>query len=113
MRDYRKRIAQYAIDKKRLGYLKAYCRTSNEERLRVVADTMQDAFGDDSIQQWLWHSIVGSWKWAEQEAHGIPCSRDSFFFYKAKFYYVLHEKIGATLFESRGSMISAEGSDEK
>lgn len=113
MRDYSKKIARYSVEKKRRLFLNMYCHTTNEERLQTVADAMQDAFGDDAISEWLWESIVKGVKWAALETRGIPCSRDAFRIYKAKFFYILDKKIGATFSESNASTINPKGSEDK
>lgn len=113
MRNYSKKIAKYSLEKRKRVFLNAYCHTTNEERLRVIADAMQDAFGDDTISRWIWDDVVGGAKWSLLEARGVPCSRDAFRIYKAKFFCVLDKKIGATFYGSKDSTMNPKGSDDK
>lgn len=113
MRDYSKKIARYSVEKQRRLFLSAYCNTTNEDRLRVIADAMQDAFGDDAISRWIWDAVVRGVKWSVLETRGVPCSRDAFRIYKAKFFYILDMKIGATFCEAKNSTMNPKGSEGK
>lgn len=113
MRDYSKKIARYSLEKRRRLFLSSYCHTTNDGRLRMIADALQDAFGEDTISEWIWESVVSGTKWSVLEAKGIPCSRDAFRIYKAKFFYVLDKKIGATFCDSNDSTITPKSSEDK
>lgn len=105
MRDYKRKMDRYRLPKAKYTQLRAFCQTEDAEQ--YILDALQLEFGEapDTLAMWIYRHVTRTdCTWAYMEAHQIPCSRDTFRYYRAKFYYCLDQAIknGATKKSPRG-----------
>lgn len=92
MRNYKAKIAKYRLPKQRYTYLREYCLNSDRGERLVIETAILNAFGDDQIGKFIYRHVVSTdFNWPALEANHIPCSRDTFRIYRAKFFYELDQ----------------------
>lgn len=90
MRDYKRKMDQYRLPKDQYRELRAFCKTKGAEPF--VLDALRLEFGEatDTLQMWIFrHVTQEGCTWEYMNSRQIPCSIDTFRFYRAKFYYCL------------------------
>lgn len=86
MRDYKKKLQRYKLDKERYNYLRALCKDPG--RADLVNQAIE-AIGEPGLSDYVRHHVIHSWKWQRLTAAGIPCSSDAFRIYRARFFWFL------------------------
>ena len=89
MRDYKAKMQKYKLPPGRYRKLREFCLCSDmEERIYIemaLAETCSDG-----LAEWLYRHVVSTdYGWAKLETGGLPCNRDTFRVYRARFYWEL------------------------
>lgn len=101
MRDYKAKMDQYRLSDDLYNSLRELCR--NYEQLsqrdkRAVDDAFLEMRGSgedvDILATWVyWHVTSDRYTWPYMEARGIPCTQDTFRVYRAKFFWLLAQRM--------------------
>ena len=100
MRDYKRKMDQYRLPQEQYKKLRAFCRT--EEADPFILSALSQEFGEatDAMQWWIYHHVTRTdFTWAYMESRNIPCGKETFYFYRCKFYWYLAQVVdenGAT-----------------
>ena len=87
VRNYKAKMALYRLPAERYKELRQYCLNSSKNERIIIETALQNAFGDDGIAPYILKHVVSTdYRWSRLEAEQIPCSRDTFCLYRAKFY---------------------------
>ncbi len=86
MRDYRKKMQRYKLDKERYDHLRTLCRQAESSE---IVESAISAVGEPGLSFYLRMHVTKGWKWRRLAAAGVPCSGDTFRVYRAKFYWYL------------------------
>ena len=101
MRDYRKKMQRYRLPPDEYKRLREFCKTSEAEQYIYDALLMEFGEAPDMLQWWIFKHVTRTdYNWAYMEARQIPCCRDTFLFYRTKFYWCLSQVLkakGATI----------------
>jgi len=93
VRNYKGRMGAYRLTGERYHALRSFCRVP-ANRAEVEA-AMAEACAD-ALSVWLLrHVTTDAWPWARLEASGVPCGRDTFRLYRARFYWCLGRQLAA------------------
>ena len=87
MRDYRKKMQRYKLDKERYDHLRTICRQAESAE---IVESAISAVGEPGLSFYLRMHVTKGWKWRRLAAAGVPCSGDTFRVYRAKFYWYLN-----------------------
>lgn len=89
MRDYKVKMQMYKLSPERYAELREFCLCSDLDERVYIEMALQETVNDE-LASWLFkHVISTDWTWARMESEGLPCNRDTFRVYRAKFYYHL------------------------
>ena len=92
IRDYKKKMKLYQIDKERYHELRSFCKTKEAESYIIKALTLEFEEAPDMLALWIYHHVTDEkYNWSYMEANNIPCNRDTFRIYRAKFFYELDQ----------------------
>lgn len=100
MRNYKAKMAAYRLPKPRYAELREFCLCSDSDDRQYIIRALEETVNDD-LSRWLFlHVVSTDYGWTRMEAEGLPCSRDTFRVYRARFYWNLDRILnGATFFE--------------
>ena len=98
MRNYKAKMAKYRLPEARYAELREFCLCSDSADRQYITHALELTVNDD-LARWLYlHVVSTDYGWAKLEAEGLPCSRDTFRVYRAKFYWHLDRILnGASL----------------
>lgn len=86
MRNYKEKMSRYRIPKDRYRKLKEYCaENGNDGRITIALKRTTD----DALAAYIRKQVTESCSLAALEAAGLPCNRDTFRVYRAKFFWTL------------------------
>lgn len=89
MRDYKAKMQMYRLSSIRYAELRRFCLNANRNDLICIEAALSETVKDE-LATWLYKHVVSTdWTWAKMESEGLPCNRDTFRVYRAKFYYNL------------------------
>lgn len=88
MRNYSGKMKKYWIPTHRYRNLKELC-VNHKEDPRIDAALKKTT--DEVIAEYIRRQVTESCSMAALEADGMPCNRDTFRVYRAKFFWVLNE----------------------
>ena len=91
MRDYKKKMDEVRIPKDRLDSLKLLCSSHSPESEELIQKALDLTFKDknDGLREWIYRGVVLGWKWAKLEVNCIPCCRNIYNVYRARFFWNL------------------------
>lgn len=91
MRNYARKMTAVRLPPERMRDLKAYCKEAwNDCEKREAVDTAAEAaMPNDRLGYWIRESVLRDLNFGAMQARGIPCSRDTFYFYRARFFMCL------------------------
>lgn len=92
MRNYKEKMNRYRIPKERYNELRKFCLCSDCGKRSIIETALLNTFSskEDELSKHLYKHITSArCSWTELEVGGIPCNRDTFRLYRAKFYYEL------------------------
>lgn len=95
MRDYKRKMDQYRLPKAKYIQLRAFCQTEDAEP--YILDALQLEFGEapDALAMWIYRHVTRTdFTWAYMESRNIPCGKETFYFYRCKFYWYLAQVVG-------------------
>ncbi len=89
MRDYKGKMARYKLSKPRYAQLRRFC-LRRDIRTRMVVMKAMEKTTDDVLRTWIFRHVTSeSYGLDAMEADGMPCNRDTFRVYRARFYWEL------------------------
>ena len=83
------------LPQERLKQLYAFCRTATADEAEIIDLALDKALGCDMLRVYILRHVVLGWGWARLQAEGIPCGRDTFRYYRAKFFAALNSMISS------------------
>lgn len=86
MRGYKTKMQSVKLPKERLKQLYTFCRTAMVDEAKMIDLALDKALGCDMIRVYIFRHVVLGWGWAKLQVEGIPCGRDTFRYYRAKFF---------------------------
>lgn len=109
MRNYARKMAAVRLPPERMRELKAYCHAAREDDAKrsVVDGAMEETLRGDRLDRWIRESVLRGLGYDAMQARGIPCSRDTFRLYRARFFKALDAAVWAE--EARGVRREKEG----
>lgn len=102
MRNYSQKMAAYRLPKDRYECLQAYCRTAGWEEKQLIKEIMYETVSD-ALGDWLLLYVLKGLTWTQLEVRGIPCSRDTFRYYRARFFWLLDKQVNGATFAAEDS----------
>ena len=86
MRDYKRKMDSYRLDKARYEYLRSYCRKGATCEIKTALKNT----GGGTLTNWIEKNVCQKgWGWTRMQAAGIPCNSDTFRLYRARFFWEL------------------------
>lgn len=93
MRDYKRKMDMYRLPKRRYQRLRNYCHRTDDEAQTIIGQAI-GLVTKDALALWLYrHVTERDYSWASMETDGLPCTRDTFRVYRAKFYWELDKLV--------------------
>lgn len=86
MRNYKGKMERYRLPASRYRELKAYC--VQHRRSPKITEALRRTT-DDALAAYIRKQVTESCSLAALEAAGLPCNRDTFRVYRAKFFWTL------------------------
>ena len=93
MNGYKEKMNRYRHDKETMIKLKEYCFSTRD--YTIIKQALANTFHpDDIINDYMFkHVTIKNYEWAKLECDALPCCRDTFRLYRAKFFYNLNERL--------------------
>lgn len=88
MRNYSQKMAAYRLPKDRYESLRAFCLSADWEQTQLIKEIAIETV-PDALSEWIVMYARKGMTWTQLEARGVPCSRDTFRYYRARFFWLL------------------------
>ena len=91
MRDYKEKMEACRLPEDRYRELRRYCLAHKDSPL--ISQVAYDAIGDELARYVIRHVTSRDYNMAKMEVDGLPCNRDTFRVYRARFFCELDKRI--------------------
>lgn len=89
MRNYKAKMQKYRLPPERYRQLRDFCLCAGREEHIYIEMALAETCSDN-LSKWLYRHVASTdYGWLQMEADSLPCSRDTFRIYRAKFYWTL------------------------
>lgn len=89
MRDYKAKMEKYRLPEDVYEQLRDYCLCASLTERIYIEMALEEAIGDELSKFMYRHVVSTDYSFTRMELDGMPCGRDTFRIYRAKFYYHL------------------------
>ena len=93
MRNYKQKMFRYRLDKARYRELRDYCLCAGRDERMIIESAAADA-ADEVIGRYiLQHVLSTDRSVVALRADGMPCNDDTFRVYRARFFWILDQRL--------------------